>query len=92
MNGIKNPVFTKKGNSVLAKKKYTIKYTIEAELGSTKTEIKNRVELIYRVKVIAINSHRLQKKGRRMRPFMGHTMHYKLMIITVQPGYSIPLF
>lgn len=88
MNGIKNPVFTKKGNSVLAKNKYTI----EAKLGSTKTEIKNMVELVYRVKVIAINSHRLQKKGRRMRPFMGHTMHYKLMIITVQPGYSIPLF
>ncbi|KAF1864821.1 hypothetical protein Lal_00031780 [Lupinus albus] len=29
-------------------------------------------------------------KGRRMRPIMGHTMHYKRMIITLQPGYSIP--
>nr|AGS44014.1 ribosomal protein L23 [Vicia faba]QJQ79547.1 ribosomal protein L23 [Vicia faba] len=29
-------------------------------------------------------------KGRRIRPIMGHTRHYKRMIITLQPGYSIP--
>nr|WCR50839.1 ribosomal protein L23 [Dracocephalum rupestre]WCR50858.1 ribosomal protein L23 [Dracocephalum rupestre] len=33
-----------------------------------------------------MNSHRLPGKGRRM----GHTMHYRRMIITLQPGYSIP--
>ncbi|RYQ91106.1 hypothetical protein Ahy_B09g096964 [Arachis hypogaea] len=37
-----------------------------------------------------MNSHRLPVKGRRMRPIMGHTMHYRRMIITLQPGYSIP--
>ncbi|RZC94283.1 hypothetical protein C5167_029311 [Papaver somniferum] len=36
-----------------------------------------------------MNSHRLLGKGRRMGP-MGHTMHYKRMIITLQPVYSIP--
>jgi len=25
-----------------------------------------------------------------MGPIMGHTMHYRRMIITLQPGYSIP--
>ncbi|KAG5626516.1 hypothetical protein H5410_011734 [Solanum commersonii] len=29
-------------------------------------------------------------KSRRMGPIMGHTMHYRRMIITLQPGYSIP--
>ncbi|CAI0628131.1 unnamed protein product [Linum tenue] len=35
-----------------------------------------------------MNSHRLPGKGRRMRPIMGHTMHYRRMIITLQPGCS----
>ncbi|WOG94263.1 hypothetical protein DCAR_0313556 [Daucus carota subsp. sativus] len=40
------------------------------------------------VKVIAMNSHRLPGKGRRMGPIMGQTMHYRRMIITLQPGMS----
>ncbi|TYI09266.1 hypothetical protein ES332_A09G060200v1 [Gossypium tomentosum] len=33
-----------------------------------------------------MNSHRLPGKGRRMGPIMGHTMHYRRMIITLQPA------
>lgn len=58
--------------------------------GSTTTEIKHWVELFFGVKVIAMNSHQLPRKGRRMGPIMAHTMHYRRMIITLQPGYSIP--
>ncbi|KAG5576072.1 hypothetical protein H5410_056206 [Solanum commersonii] len=54
------------------------------------TEIKHWVELFFGVKVMAMNSHRLSGKSRRMGPIMGHTMHYRRMIITLQPGYSIP--
>ncbi|KAG5617549.1 hypothetical protein H5410_017373, partial [Solanum commersonii] len=43
---------------------------------STRTEIKHWVELFFGVKVIAMNSHRLPGKSRRMGPIMGHTMHY----------------
>ena len=64
-------------------------YTSNVESGSTRTEIKHWVELFFGVKVIAINSHQLPGKGRRMGPIMGHTMHYRRMIITLQPGYSI---
>ncbi|MBA0607342.1 hypothetical protein Godav_019663, partial [Gossypium davidsonii] len=31
-----------------------------------------------------MNSLRLPRKGKRMRPIMGHTMHYRRMIIMVQ--------
>nr|UUF92594.1 ribosomal protein L23 [Allium fasciculatum]UUF92595.1 ribosomal protein L23 [Allium fasciculatum] len=65
-------------------------YTSNVESGSTRTEIKHWVELFFGVKVIAMNSHRLPGKGRRIGPIMGHTMHYRRMIITLQPGYSIP--
>ncbi|MBA0790823.1 hypothetical protein Gohar_015445 [Gossypium harknessii] len=37
-----------------------------------------------------MNSHRLNEKGRRMGPIMGHTVQYRRMIITLQQGYSIP--
>ncbi|RCU61606.1 hypothetical protein SETIT_J017500v2 [Setaria italica] len=61
-------------------------YTSNVESGFTKTEIKHWVELFFGVKVVAVNSHRLPGKGRRMGPILGHTMHYRRMIITLQPG------
>ncbi|MFQ6664064.1 hypothetical protein Gotur_031297 [Gossypium turneri] len=36
-----------------------------------------------------MNSHQLPRNGRRMGPIMRHTMHYRSMIVTLQPGYSI---
>nr|YP_010566660.1 ribosomal protein L23 [Medicago soleirolii]UZC32259.1 ribosomal protein L23 [Medicago soleirolii]UZC32335.1 ribosomal protein L23 [Medicago soleirolii] len=86
MNGIKYSIFTDKSIRLLGKNQYTF----NVESGSTRTEIKHWVELFFGVKVITMNSHRLPIKGRRMRPIMGHRLHYKRMIITLQPGYSIP--
>nr|YP_008854552.1 ribosomal protein L23 [Ravenala madagascariensis]YP_008854571.1 ribosomal protein L23 [Ravenala madagascariensis]AHA12641.1 ribosomal protein L23 [Ravenala madagascariensis]AHA12661.1 ribosomal protein L23 [Ravenala madagascariensis] len=90
MDGIKYAVFTEKSIRLLGNNQYTS----NVESGSTRTEIKHWVELFFGVKVIAMNSHRLPGKGRRRRmgPIMGHTMHYRhrRMIITLQPGYSIP--
>ncbi|KAK5845767.1 hypothetical protein PVK06_001986 [Gossypium arboreum] len=56
---------------------YKSQYTSNVKSGSTRTEIKHWVELFFGVKVIAMNSHRLPGKGRRMGPIMGHTMHYR---------------
>nr|YP_010238543.1 ribosomal protein L23 [Gaultheria fragrantissima]YP_010238570.1 ribosomal protein L23 [Gaultheria fragrantissima]YP_010352432.1 ribosomal protein L23 [Gaultheria nummularioides]YP_010352458.1 ribosomal protein L23 [Gaultheria nummularioides]YP_010692006.1 ribosomal protein L23 [Gaultheria pyrolifolia]YP_010692032.1 ribosomal protein L23 [Gaultheria pyrolifolia]YP_010692096.1 ribosomal protein L23 [Gaultheria longibracteolata]YP_010692122.1 ribosomal protein L23 [Gaultheria longibracteolat len=64
-------------------------YTFNVESGLTRTEIKHWVELFFGVKVIAMNSHRLPGKGKRTGRIMEHTMHYRRMIITLQPGYSI---
>nr|YP_009919883.1 ribosomal protein L23 [Caryodaphnopsis tonkinensis]YP_011021809.1 ribosomal protein L23 [Caryodaphnopsis baviensis]YP_011032394.1 ribosomal protein L23 [Caryodaphnopsis henryi]YP_011032472.1 ribosomal protein L23 [Caryodaphnopsis laotica]YP_011032554.1 ribosomal protein L23 [Caryodaphnopsis latifolia]YP_011032634.1 ribosomal protein L23 [Caryodaphnopsis malipoensis]YP_011032714.1 ribosomal protein L23 [Caryodaphnopsis poilanei]WRH33122.1 ribosomal protein L23 [Caryodaphnopsis bilocellata] len=85
MDGIKYAVFTEKSIRLLGNNQYTS----NVESGSTRTEIKHWVELFFGVKVIAINSHRLRGKGRRVGPIMGHRMHYRRMIITLQPGYSI---
>nr|QYC94652.1 ribosomal protein L23 [Cynodon dactylon] len=84
----KYAVFAEKSLHLLGKNQYT---SNNVELGPTKTEIKHWVELFFGVKVVAVNSHRLPGKGRRMGPILGHTMHYRRMIITLQPGYSIPL-
>nr|YP_003933888.1 ribosomal protein L23 [Erodium texanum]ACH47393.1 ribosomal protein L23 [Erodium texanum]ADJ66286.1 ribosomal protein L23 [Erodium texanum] len=84
MDGIKYAVFTHKSRRLLGKNQYTF----NVELGSTKTEIKYWVELFFGVKVIAMNSHRLPGKVRREGP----SLHYRRMIITLGPGYSIPPF
>jgi hypothetical protein len=39
---------------------------------------------------MAMNSHRLPGKGRRMRPIMGHKMYYRRIIITIKSGHYIP--
>nr|UDZ60972.1 ribosomal protein L23 [Limnocharis flava] len=85
MDGIKYPVLTEKSIRLLGNNQYTS----NVESGSTRTEIKHWVELFFGVKVIAMNSHRLPGKGRRVGPIMGHTMHDRRMIITLQPGDSI---
>jgi large subunit ribosomal protein L23 len=87
MNGIKYAVFTDKSIRLLAKNQYT--FNVESR--STRTEIKRWVELFFDVKVERVNSHRQPRKGRIMGPIMGHAMHYKHMIITLQPGYPFPL-
>ncbi|KAB2024962.1 hypothetical protein ERO13_D06G105280v2 [Gossypium hirsutum] len=86
MDGIKYVVVTDKSIRLLVKNQYTS----NVESRSTKIEIKHWVVLFFGVKVIAMNSHRLPEKGSRMGPIMGHTMHYRRMIITLQTGYSIP--
>ncbi|KAJ0546872.1 50S ribosomal protein L23 [Helianthus annuus] len=73
MDGIRYAVFTDKSIRLLGKNKYTS----NVESGSTRTEIKHWVELFFGVKVIAMNSHRLRGKAKRMGPIMGRTMHYK---------------
>nr|AEX37348.1 ribosomal protein L23 [Arbutus unedo] len=85
MDGIKYAVFTEKSMRLSAKNQYTF----NVESGSTRTEIKRWVELFFGVKVVAMNSHRLTGKGRRMGRIMEHTTHCRRMIITLQPGYSI---
>nr|BCN41386.1 ribosomal protein L23 [Stauntonia hexaphylla] len=87
MDGIKYAIFIYKSIRLLGNNQYTS----NVESGSNRKEIKHWVEFFFGVMVIVMNSHRLPRKGRRMRgPIVGHTMHYRHMIITLQPGYSIP--
>jgi large subunit ribosomal protein L23 len=39
-----------------------------------------------------MNSHIPPEKKKRIGPIIGHSVRYKRMIITLQSGYSIPLF
>ncbi|KAJ0935372.1 putative ribosomal protein L25/L23 [Helianthus annuus] len=62
MDEIRYAIFTNKSIRLLGKNQYTS----NVESGSTRIEIKHWVELFFGVKVIAMNSHRLRGKARRM--------------------------
>nr|YP_004891386.1 ribosomal protein L23 [Cephalotaxus harringtonia var. wilsoniana]YP_010138199.1 ribosomal protein L23 [Cephalotaxus harringtonia]UPV70555.1 ribosomal protein L23 [Cephalotaxus harringtonia var. nana]UPV72441.1 ribosomal protein L23 [Cephalotaxus sp. JW-2022a]QPO89975.1 ribosomal protein L23 [Cephalotaxus harringtonia]UPV70063.1 ribosomal protein L23 [Cephalotaxus harringtonia]UPV70637.1 ribosomal protein L23 [Cephalotaxus harringtonia var. nana] len=86
-------------NLVLTKKSISLfeinQYILNVDSGSTKTKIKSWIELFFNVKVIGVNSYRPpQKREKRgkIQQIMKHRMRYKRMIITLKPGYSIPLF
>nr|UDI13273.1 ribosomal protein L23 [Dendrobium candidum] len=80
MDGIKYAVFTEKSIRLLGNNQYTS----NVESGSTRTEIKHWVELFFGVKVIAMNSHRLPGKGRRM----GHTMRHTYNALQTYDHYA----
>nr|YP_010290555.1 ribosomal protein L23 [Centrolepis aristata]YP_010290576.1 ribosomal protein L23 [Centrolepis aristata]ULQ64501.1 ribosomal protein L23 [Centrolepis aristata]ULQ64522.1 ribosomal protein L23 [Centrolepis aristata] len=87
MDGIKYAVFTEKSIRLLG----IINLLLMSNHDQHRTEIKHWVELFFGVKIIAMKSRRLPRKSTRMGSIMGHTMHYRRMIITLQPGYSILL-
>nr|YP_008965073.1 ribosomal protein L23 [Agathis dammara]BAO19757.1 ribosomal protein L23 [Agathis dammara]BCK52030.1 ribosomal protein L23 [Agathis dammara] len=81
-------VLTEKSIRLLEKNQYTL----NVDSGSTKTRIKNWIELFFNVRVIAINSYRPPEKRGKIGRIMRRRMRSRRMIITLKPGYSIPLF
>nr|YP_009040984.1 ribosomal protein L23 [Tetraphis pellucida]AIB08458.1 ribosomal protein L23 [Tetraphis pellucida]QZJ47922.1 ribosomal protein L23 [Tetraphis pellucida] len=88
MDEVKYPVLTEKTIRLLEKNQYTF----DVDQKSTKPEIKKWIEHFFHVKVKSINSHIPPQKKKRIGPIIGHLTRYKRMIITLQSGYSIPLF
>nr|AJB98523.1 ribosomal protein L23 [Helminthostachys zeylanica] len=87
MDGVKNQVLTEKTIRSLRNNQYTF----NVDLGTNKIVVKNWIERFFNVRVKSVNSHRLSKRGRGGR-LAETASNYKRMIITLQPGYSIPLF
>nr|YP_009589603.1 ribosomal protein L23 [Selaginella pennata]YP_009589652.1 ribosomal protein L23 [Selaginella pennata]QBL76186.1 ribosomal protein L23 [Selaginella pennata]QBL76235.1 ribosomal protein L23 [Selaginella pennata] len=90
MGGVENPVSTDKAIRLPERKQYSS----NAEPNPSKTEVKRRIERFPRVRIVAINSHRLpgargsagsvNTGGRRVRR--------KRMITTLRLNHPIPLF
>lgn len=85
---IKYPVLTEKATRLLEKNQYTFK--VDSRLN--KTAIKSTVEVLFGVKVIAVNTCNPPRKSRRLGRFKGFKSNYKRVIITLRPDESIPLF
>ena len=68
------------------------KYTFVVPLGANKTEIRQAVEEIFKVKVVNVNTIRVMGKTKRMGKYEGKRSDYKKAIVKLAEGNTIPLF
>ncbi len=82
------PVVTEKSTDLMADNKYTFRVNIRAN----KTQIKQAVEQIFKVKVRQVNTSRVHGKLRRMGRTEGRRPDWKKAIVTLEPGHTIEVF
>jgi len=82
------PVVTEKSMNLLADNKYT--FVVDKK--SNKTEIKNAIEDIFKVKVEKVYTLIVKGKPKRMGKFEGRTSDRKKAIVSLKPGQKIKLF
>lgn len=85
---IRRPYITEKSYSLLNEGKYT--FLVDPD--SNKTEIKQAIEKIFKVKVEKVNTAVLKGKLKRVRTAWGKTPDRKKAIVTLRKGDKIEGF
>ena len=84
---IKAPVITEKSSMLAQEGKYVFKVDPKAN----KTEIKDAIEKIFKVKVESISTINAKTKKRRVGRYTGLTNRYKKAIVKLAEGQTIDL-
>lgn len=85
---IKYPIITDKATRLLQNNQYSFIVDRYAD----KILIKNRIEYLFKVKVIKVNTCRLPRKQKRVGKYIGWKPQYKKAIVTLSEGDVINLF
>ena len=85
---LRKPLVTEKSTSLLQDNKYTF----EVDLKANKTEIKQAVESLFKVKVEKVNTMHVNGKLKRVRRIQGRTPDWKKAIVTLKKGDKIEIF
>lgn len=85
---IKRPLVTEKSTALLE----SSKYSFVVDMRANKTQIKQAVEEIFKVKVLAVNTMRVEGKFVRMGRFRGQRPNWKKAVVTLAPGSRIEFF
>lgn len=85
---IKKPLVSEK-NSMLAEHGV---YVFEADKQATKTEIKNAVEKLFRVKVKSVRTAVCRSRATRGKSGVSATKYWKKALVRVAPGEKIAMF
>ena len=88
IDAVKSPVVTSKSVMLSEIRQYTFK--MDARI--TKTQIKQIIQDIYNVSVVAVNTHRPPRKKRRVGGRQGFKNAYKHVIVRLKAGETIDLF
>lgn len=82
---IRSPIITEKATFVSQFRQFTF----HVPLTSTKVEVREAVEAIFKVKVTAVNTLRQKGKAKLFRGRRGMRSDYKKAIVTLAEGQSI---
>lgn len=85
---IKRPIITEKSNVLVNE----LQYTFEVAVDANKVEIKNAVEEIFGVKVVAVRTVNVHRKPKRLQRYEGFKSAYKKAIVKLEKGQSIKEF
>ncbi|WP_199616561.1 50S ribosomal protein L23 [Paenibacillus alkalitolerans] len=78
---IKRPIITERTSEMMENKKYVF----EVDSRVNKTEIKQAVEQIFKVKVTGVNTMRVPGKPKRYGRYSGYTSEWKKAVVTLSP-------
>jgi large subunit ribosomal protein L23 len=84
---IRRPVITEKGLDV-KEKEGTLVFEVAA--GATKTEIKEAVQAVFKVKVEAVRTANFEGKERRRGKFAGYRPDWKKAYVRLKAGEKMP--
>jgi len=82
------PLVTEKTTALMEDNKYTFVVPLKVN----KVEIRQAVEQIFKVKVLAVNTIRVMGKTKRMGKTQGKRPDYKKAIVKLAPGQTIEFF
>ncbi|MGC9159297.1 MAG: 50S ribosomal protein L23 [Terracidiphilus sp.] len=84
---IRRPLITEKGLSV---KETEGTLVFDVAPGATKTEVKQAVEMLFKVKVAAVRTSNVLGKERRRGKFTGFRPDWKKAYVRLKPGEKMP--
>lgn len=85
---IRRPVLTEKSNTL----QQSNVYTFEVDWKANKFQIKQAIEFIFQVKVINVNTLKMDKKPKNLGKFHGFENRYKKAIVTLKEGDVIHFY
>jgi large subunit ribosomal protein L23 len=86
---VKRPIDTEKLNRLRDREN---KYGFEVALGASKTEVKQAVESLFKVKVLEVRTSIVRGKMRRIGRSEGMRPNWKKAIVTLKEGDAISIF
>jgi large subunit ribosomal protein L23 len=86
---IKQPLITEKAN-ILKEKENKVSFIVDRE--ANKAEIKEAVERLLKVKVLAVHVSNMKGKPRRIGRTMGKRSDWKKAVVTLKPGDHVEFF
>lgn len=82
---VKHPVSTEKSVRSIESNQYTF----DVDLKLTKTQIKQLLKDIFKIDVLAVNTHIPPRKKKRLGVNQGYKSSHKRVIVTIKAGQSL---